>query len=164
MAWLQKAADQGSAAGEDGVGLLYARGLGVAKDEAKALEWFKKAGYAGDANAQVRLAAMYETGQGGVTKDDKEAVKWWRWAADEGDLRAELRLGELYGAGRGVAADPGEAVRWRRKAAEAGYAPAQFELGARYIDLSSATTPAACSSWAPASAVAAASSQARKRR
>src|SRR5262249_19421467 len=43
--------------------------------------------------------------------------------------------------------------------------PAQLRLPpARYMDLSSTTTPPACSSWAPTSAVAAARIQARKRR
>src|SRR5436190_2418472 len=43
--------------------------------------------------------------------------------------------------------------------------PAQLRLApARYIDLSSATTPPACSSWAPTSAVAPARIQARNRR
>ena len=42
--------------------------------------------------------------------------------------------------------------------------PTQPSAGAMYIDFSSETTPAACSSCAPISAVAAASTQARKRR
>ena len=85
----------------------------------------------GDAAAQNRLGAFYESGDG-VPKDDAEAVKWYRKAADQGDADAQFNLGFMYAKGEGVAKDDAEAVKWYRKAAEQGNAITQSILGDMY--------------------------------
>ena len=73
----------------------------------------------GDADAQVRLGAMYYQGQD-VPQDDTEAIRWLRLAAEQGRADAQFLLGAMYARGRGVAQDDAEAVRWLRLAAEQG--------------------------------------------
>jgi uncharacterized protein len=49
----------------------------------------------GDAQAQTKLAWMYEKGQG-VPQNDQEAVKWYRKAAGQGNAEAQALLGAMY--------------------------------------------------------------------
>ena len=62
---------------------MYANGLGVAKDEAEAVKWYRKAAEQGNAYGQNNLGKMYANGLG-VAKDEAEAVKWFRKAAEQG--------------------------------------------------------------------------------
>ena len=65
---------------------MYERGAGgLAKDEAEAVRWYKKAAEQGDAIGQANLGLMYERGAGGLTKDEAEAVRWYKKAAEQGD-------------------------------------------------------------------------------
>ena len=57
------------------LGFLYKKGEGVAKDAAKAVEWFRKAADKGYTDAQFHLGVMYEEGTG-VAQDYKEAYFW----------------------------------------------------------------------------------------
>ena len=84
-------ADQGDATAQYNLGLMYANGTGVAKDEAEAVKWFRKAADQGIARAQHNLGVMYANGQG-VVKDEVEAVKWYRKAADQGLAEAQNNL------------------------------------------------------------------------
>jgi TPR repeat protein len=103
----------------------------VAKDEAEAVKWYRKAAEQGNAGAQFNLGFCYAYGQG-VVKNEAEAVKWYRKAAEQGDAFAQFSLGIRYANGQGVAKDEAEAVKWYRKAAEQGNAGAQFSLGICY--------------------------------
>ena len=49
----------------------------------------------GSAPAQLRLAQMYERGEG-VLQNFVEAVRWFRGAAEQGSVPAMARLGEIY--------------------------------------------------------------------
>jgi len=127
-----KAAEQGYAPAQNNLGLMYTRGLGVAKDDAEAVSWYRKAAEQGYAPAQNYLGLMYQNGQG-VAQDDAEAVGWYRKAAEQGYAPAQNDLGTMYLKGQGVAQDEAQAVSWYRKAADQGYGPAQgilFALGA----------------------------------
>ena len=86
---------------------------------------------AGDASAQVGLAAMYVLGQG-VPQDYAEAARWLRRAAVQGDADAQASLANLYDGGHGVLEDDAEALRWYCRAAEQGNTAAQTRLGAMY--------------------------------
>ncbi|MCD8341623.1 MAG: sel1 repeat family protein, partial [Clostridiales bacterium] len=80
--WM-KAAEKGDVTAANNIGVLYANGLGVAKDEAKASSWFEKAAQQGYANAQYYLAARYANGRG-VAKDTAKAAFWYEKAAQQG--------------------------------------------------------------------------------
>ena len=86
---------------------------------------------AGDADAQLQLGHLYESGEG-VPKDFTEAAKWYRKAAEQGNAEAQLYLGCLYSIGRGVPKDFAEHLKWIRKAAQQGFADAQVQLGLLY--------------------------------
>ena len=60
FAKLQKDAEDGNAQAQFNLGLMYAKGKGVLKDTAKAVEWYQKAAAQGDAQAQFNLGQMYD--------------------------------------------------------------------------------------------------------
>jgi TPR repeat protein len=126
-----QAAEQGNPEAESDLGLMYAKGDGVAKDSAMAVQWFTKAAQQGLARAQNNLGVMYEDGNG-VAKDDVEAVKWFRAAAEQGFAPAQDKLAAKYLNGEGVARDPIEALKWFAKSAEQGNPEAESDLGLMY--------------------------------
>jgi len=69
----------------------YTKGRGVAKDEAQAVQWYRKAAEQGDASAQTDLGVMYRDGRG-VTADQALALHWFRKAAEQGNTRAKTAL------------------------------------------------------------------------
>jgi TPR repeat protein len=80
-------AERGDAVAQYSLGICYAKGQGVATNEAEAVKWYRKAAEQNDAKAQCNLGACYATGQG-VEKDYTEAVKWYRKAAEGGEVKA----------------------------------------------------------------------------
>ena len=74
------AAENGDAAAQRNLANMYRHGQGVAKDNAEAEKWYRRAAEQGDAEAQYNLGVIYRYGRG-VPKDNTEAVKWYRKAA-----------------------------------------------------------------------------------
>src|SRR5438132_13344797 len=129
LAEIRAGADKGDAKAQYELGRAFFSGtLGVAKDEAEAVKWFRKAAEQNVADAQFSLGVCYANGRG-VTKDDAEAVKWFRKAAEQNFAGAQYNLGVRYANGRGVAKDDAEAVKWFRKAAGQGDDRAQYHVG-----------------------------------
>lgn len=122
---------KGDASAQYNLGVMYANGQGVTKDDAEAVKWYRKAADLGFAIAQVNLGVAYANGKG-VAKDDAEALKWYRKAAELGNANAQSILGFRYDIGRGVAKNEAEAVKWYRKAADQGDADAQSNLGVMF--------------------------------
>ena len=96
-----KAADQGDAAAQYRLGILYHNGQGVPQDYAQAATWYRKAADQGNALAQSNLGVLYDNGQG-VPQDYAQATAWYRKAADQGNALAQSNLGVLYYNGQGV--------------------------------------------------------------
>ncbi len=69
----RKAAEQGEAAGEFGLGRMYADGIGVAKDPVLALEWYGKAAKKNFPEALEALARAHRAGDLGLTRGPDEA-------------------------------------------------------------------------------------------
>ena len=128
------AADQGDAGGQNGLGLLYATGLGgLPKDDREAVRLYKLAADQGHANGQVNLGLFYATGRGGLAKDDREAARLYKLAADQGNANGQVNLGLFYETGRGgLAKDDREAARLYKLAADQGNANGQVNLGFFY--------------------------------
>jgi TPR repeat protein len=84
-------AEQGVAAAQFNLGLMYYDGHGVPLDFAQAAEWFTKAAEQDYGKAQYDLGAMYGIGKG-VKRDYVQAYKWLNLCAAKGDTRcAEQR-------------------------------------------------------------------------
>jgi TPR repeat protein len=113
---LQPLAEQGNVTAQIVLGSMYDAGIGVIKDDRKALQWYRLAAEQGNADAQFNLGDMYANGQG-VTQDDREAVKWLRLAAEQGNASAQSNLGVMYRHGRGVTQDYLRAHMWFNLAA-----------------------------------------------
>ncbi len=123
----------GDPAAQFNLGVMYAQGRGVPRDDAEAVRWYRLAADQGFAEAQYILGAMYVAGRG-VPQDDAGAVRWYRSAADQGVAEAQGALGAMYAFGQGVPRDDAEAVRWYRLAADQGSALGQLSLGAMYAE------------------------------
>src|SRR4029079_1844232 len=79
-AWERLAADQGVAAAQYNLGLMYATGQGVPQDRAQAMTWFRLAADQGQPRAQNNLGIMYAKGEG-VARDYVQAHMWFALAA-----------------------------------------------------------------------------------
>jgi len=85
--WLRKAAEQGNADAQYGLGVAYDKGHGVAQDSRQAANWFRKAAEQGNTNGQVSLGLMYYNGQD-VPKDIVLAYALFNLAAEAGESMA----------------------------------------------------------------------------
>ena len=74
LAGFQNYAEQGNAAAQSNLGVMYANGEGVPEDDAEAVRWYRLAAEQGYAAAQFNLGFMYANGEG-VPEDDAEAVR-----------------------------------------------------------------------------------------
>jgi uncharacterized protein len=78
----------------------------VKQDATRAREMYAyAASYFGDGDAQVNLARMYFTGEGG-DRDPLQAARWAKLAADKGNVSAQALLGHLLFEGDGVERQP----------------------------------------------------------
>lgn len=85
------AAAKGDAAAQTAMGLLYQRGLGVAKNNEQAATWLRRAGDQSYAVAQNELGVMYAKGMG-VPRNLSESVRWFARAAAQGSQIAKRNL------------------------------------------------------------------------
>lgn len=83
LKWFRKAADQGSAAAQFSIGVYYANGWGVEKDEGMAFQWYVASAAQGDNEAQNNLGWMYQNGLG-VTRDFEKALQLYELSAKQG--------------------------------------------------------------------------------
>ena len=100
-------------------GVLFANGLGVTQDQAKAFTLFLQSADAGYAPAQYDVGRSYFNGEG-TEVNYVEAVKWWTKAADNKNVRALFNLATLYRKGIGVPRDKALARRYYKLAADLG--------------------------------------------
>lgn len=80
-------AEQGYPLAECQIGYFYLEGLGVAKDEEKALYWTRRAAEHGDRDGQYNLGWFYENGIC-IPADEQKARYWFRKAAEQGQKDA----------------------------------------------------------------------------
>lgn len=75
-------ANQGNAAAQHNLGVMYEQGQGVAQNYQQAVQWYQKAANQGHAKAQGNLGYMYKNGLG-VAQNLKQARYWYTKAANQ---------------------------------------------------------------------------------
>ena len=126
-AWL-KVAEKGDAEGQNNVGFLYERGLGVSQDYEQAEAWYMMAAAQGLPSAKHNLAML--TYKGHINnKDWRKSVEWLK-EADQMDFSpSTYMLGVLYMRGEGIFKDRDVAFELFKKAAKLGEARGQYMVG-----------------------------------
>ena len=119
------------------VGHMNELGLGVARDPAKAVEYYKKAAAQDVAAAELRLGEIYLHGNL-VLPDFAQAKSYLEKAAYHGEPRAAMLLGQMYHDGIGMPADQTEAYAWSEVATLQGSVFAQRDRDVSLHDLSAA--------------------------
>lgn len=99
-------AEQGDVEAQLILSRMYSEGLGVVKDDLKAIEW---------------QAIAVEGGDAAIRRGFNLQLRNIRKDAEKGDTNAQFKLGIIYNNGWGVPADIAEAAEWYRKAAEQGH-------------------------------------------
>ena len=135
--FIMNAAAQGHCLAQTELGVCYARGIGLAPDPAKAVEWWKLASAGNDILPDGVPAAMHNLavayGEGlGVRKDYVLACHWHKQAAKRGDQDSQYNLAYYYTVGKGVRLHARKSAYWLLKAATQGCADAALHLAARY--------------------------------
>lgn len=139
FAYFKKAAEQGEATAEFGLGACYAQGWGTAKDVDAARRWFARAATHGQKEA---LQSFNEQGVTEIpdefrnkdaTDADLTKYKELKEKALAGDSEAQYELAEAYYYGRdGAIENESEAVRWYRKSAAQNNSDAIYSMGICY--------------------------------
>lgn len=92
---LWPAARSGNAEAEELIGVLYALGLGVERDDERAFEWYLRASLKGHPGAQSGIGWYYEVGRGMPAPDLVRAYMWYTLSAIGGDPDAAISLEEV---------------------------------------------------------------------
>jgi TPR repeat protein len=130
-AW-RKAAEAGSAAAQNTLGLAFQTGRGAPQDYAEALKWYRMAAEQGDPEALTNIGWFYQNGWG-VPQDEPEAFRRYNKAADKDYAPAMTNLASLYEKGKGTPRDFRAARKWYQAAWEHGADKwAAYRLGQFY--------------------------------
>ncbi|MSR13359.1 MAG: sel1 repeat family protein [Gammaproteobacteria bacterium] len=123
-------------------------------DYTSAIPIYRALSDAGDVQATVRLAGLYQKGEG-IPRDIARAVALYKQAASQKNTDALYNLGNLYLLGEGVPQDDDWAFTYYRQAAEQGHPLAQKNVREFYraagVIPASPTTPPPVSAPVPAS-------------
>lgn len=88
-------ARSGNADAEELIGVMYALGLGVERDDTRAFDWYLRSSLKGHPGAQSGLGWYYEVGRGIPSPDFVRAYLWYALSAIGGDVDAPDSLEEL---------------------------------------------------------------------
>ncbi|WP_193141146.1 MULTISPECIES: tetratricopeptide repeat protein [unclassified Meridianimarinicoccus] len=92
---LWPAARSGNAEAEELIGVMYAMGLGVARDDHRAFDWYLRAAMKGHPGAQSGVGWYYEVGRGMPAPDLVRAYAWYVLSAIGGDPDAAISQEEV---------------------------------------------------------------------
>ena len=92
---LWPAARSGNADAEELIGVMYAMGLGVERDDVRAFEWYLRSSMKGHPGAQSGVGWYYEVGRGMPAPDLVRAYMWYTLSAIGGDPDAAISLEEV---------------------------------------------------------------------
>lgn len=92
---LAPAARSGNAEAEELIGVMYALGLGVERDEIRAFDWYLRSAMKGHPGAQSGVGWYYEVGLGMPAPDLIRAYMWYALSAIGGDPDAAISQEEV---------------------------------------------------------------------
>lgn len=92
---LWPAARSGNADAEELIGVMYAMGLGVPRDDERAFEWYLRSAMKGHPGAQSGVGWYYEIGRGMPAPDLVRAYMWYVLSAIGGDPDAAISMEEV---------------------------------------------------------------------
>ena len=92
---LLPAARSGNADAEELIGVMYAMGLGVKRDDMRAFEWYLRSAMKGHPGAQSGVGWYYEVGRGMPAPDLVRAYMWYVLSAIGGDPDAAISQEEV---------------------------------------------------------------------
>ena len=92
---LAPAARSGNADAEELIGVMYAMGLGVERDDRRAFEWYLRSAMKGHPGAQSGVGWYYEVGRGMSAPDLVRAYMWYVLSAIGGDPDAAISQEEV---------------------------------------------------------------------
>ena len=95
MEELLPAARSGNADAEELIGIMYAMGLGVKRDDVRAFDWYLRASMKGHPGAQSGVGWYYEIGRGLPAPDLIRAYTWYVLSAIGGDPDAAISQEEV---------------------------------------------------------------------
>ncbi len=95
MQELLPAARSGNAEAEELIGVMYASGLGVERDDIRAFEWYLRASLKGHPGAQSGIGWYYEVGRGMLEPDLIRAYTWYVLSTIGGDPDAAISQEEV---------------------------------------------------------------------
>ncbi len=101
------------------LGAIHEGGYGIARNEAKARDFYASGAALGDRRSQYRLALAHYRCELGLAKDVGEALLWFTAAAEQGDGDAQAFLAGMIERGEEVDRDPVEAMKWALLACQA---------------------------------------------
>ena len=109
-------AREGNVEAQFRIGIMHDKGRGVPENDAKAIEWFRKAAERGHLEGQINLGVMYARGQG-VQRDNVMALFWFTLASKNGSRYALSNRQLLAGRMTSSQIEAAEklAKKWKRK-------------------------------------------------
>jgi len=126
-------AEKGDAAAQTLAAEIYARGLGVQRDEKKAAELYGKAAAQGVAAAEFQYALYLMEGRV-VPKDEKRATELMQASADAGNRLAAFNYAQMLLEKDGSVGGTEKAYDYYEKAADAGLADAQYAMSQAFAN------------------------------
>ena len=130
--WFLKAADAGSCVAQSNIARYYRYGIGLEKDEKKAIEYYRMSASQDYLPAILALGQLYQYGEG-TDVDIDEAVLWYKIAIGKGDISAMKSLADIYHRQYGHV-DINRSIYYYKMGAERGDIASLIRLGEFYED------------------------------
>lgn len=124
-------AKAGDKAAQTLVAQIYARGLGVPRDDKQAAHWYGLAAEQGVPEAQLRYA-LYLLDGSVVPPDHEKGRQLMKAAAEAGNALAEFNYAQMLASDLPGAGGPDDALPWYLKAARAGIPDAEYAVSRIY--------------------------------
>jgi len=134
--YAKRAAERGNARAQFDLGLMYATGNGVVKNEALALTWFKRASENNFAKSSMKMVINKNMSSHQKVRPVVTSQKFTfaKRAAARGNSRAQFDLGMMYRTGKGVSRNEKLAFNYFHKAARNNSVEAKFQMGLSFSE------------------------------